>query len=84
MLTTWRLLREQIAVFDEAVRRLAKNDPTCRLLMSVPGIGLVTVPAYVSTVEDPACFRCPRSALASIVRWRTSRSRVRCSITAAC
>src|SRR5271166_4159875 len=38
MLTAWRQLREQIAVFDKAVRALAKKDPTCRLLMSVPGI----------------------------------------------
>jgi transposase len=39
MLTAWRQLREQIAVFYKAVRTLAKTDPTCRLLMSVPGIG---------------------------------------------
>jgi transposase len=36
MLTAWRQLREQVAVFDKAVRALAKKDPTCRLLMSVP------------------------------------------------
>ena len=34
-----RQLREQIAAFDKAVRALAKASPTCRLLMSVPGIG---------------------------------------------
>jgi transposase len=56
MLTAWRQLREQITVFDKAVRTLAKNDPTCRLLMSAPGIGVVTALAYVSTVEDPARF----------------------------
>jgi len=39
MLVTWRQLREQIAAFDKAVRALAKASPTCRLLMSVPGIG---------------------------------------------
>jgi transposase len=61
MLTAWRQLREQIAVFDKAVRTLAKNDPTCRLLMSVPGIGVVTVLAFVSTVEDPARFAKSRS-----------------------
>ena len=37
MLTAWRQFREQIAVFDMAVRELAKNHPTCRLPMSVPG-----------------------------------------------
>jgi transposase len=66
MLTAWRQLREQIAVFDKAVRALAKNDPTCRLLMSVPGIGVVTVLAYVNTVEDPARFARSRSVGAHI------------------
>jgi len=53
--------REQIAAFDKAVRALAKADPTCRLLMSVPGIGILSVLAYVSTVEDPARFARSRS-----------------------
>src|SRR3954452_7101648 len=49
MLVAWRQLREQIAVFDKAVRVLVKANPICRLLMSVPGIGVVSVLAYVST-----------------------------------
>ncbi len=66
MLVAWRQLREQIAAFDKAafdkaVRALAKASPTCRLLMSVPGIGVLSVPAYVSTVEDPARFARSRS-----------------------
>jgi transposase len=61
MLIAWRQLREQIAVFDKAARALAKKDSTCRLLMSVPGIGVVTVLAYVSTVEDPTRFTRSRS-----------------------
>ena len=43
MLAAWRQLREQIAAFDKEVRALAKKDPTCRLLMNVPGIGVVSV-----------------------------------------
>jgi transposase len=61
MLTAWRHLREQIAAFDKAVRALAKSSSTCRLLMSVPGIGVVSVLAFVSTVEDPARFTRSRS-----------------------
>jgi transposase len=61
MLTAWRELREQIAVFDKAVRALAKASPACRLLMSVPGIGVVSVLAYVSTIEDPTRFARSRS-----------------------
>ncbi len=61
MLMAWRQLREQIAAFDKEVRALAKKDPTCRRLMSVPGIGVVSVLAYVSTVENPARFARSRS-----------------------
>jgi transposase len=61
MLVAWRQLREQIAEFDKQVRALTKKDPVCRLLMSVPGIGVVSVLAYVSTVEDPARFARSRS-----------------------
>ena len=61
MLVAWRQLREQVAAFDKEVRALAKADPTCRLLMSVPGIGVLSVLAYVSTVEDPARFARSRS-----------------------
>jgi transposase len=56
MLAAWRQLREQIATIDKSVRVLVKGSPTCRLLMSVPGIGAVSVLAYVSTVEDPGRF----------------------------
>jgi transposase len=61
MLAAWRQLRVQTAIFDKAVRALAKASPTCRLLMSVPGIGALSVLAYVSTVEDPARFTRSRS-----------------------
>ena len=56
MLNAWRQLREQIDSFDKAVRLLIKQSPTCRLLTGVPGIGALSVLAYVSTVEDPARF----------------------------
>jgi transposase len=61
MLAAWRQLREQIAAFDKALRTLVKSSPACRLLMSVPGIGALSVLAYVSTVEDPARFTRSRS-----------------------
>ena len=61
MLVAWRQLREQIAVFDKAIRVLVKSNSACRLLMSVPGIGVLSALAYVSTVEDPARFVRSRS-----------------------
>lgn len=56
LLATWRQLRQQIAAFDKIIRALVCKNPQCRLLMSVPGIGPLTVLAYVSTIEDPARF----------------------------
>jgi transposase len=61
MLVAWRQLRKQIAIFDKAVHALVKSNPECRLLMSVPGIGVLSVLAYVSTIEDPERFRRSRS-----------------------
>jgi transposase len=66
MVIAWRQLREQIAAFDKAVRLLTKASPTCRLLMSVPGIRVISVLSYVSTVEDPARFARSRSIGARI------------------
>src|SRR5258706_16225716 len=40
------------------LRAIVKQSATCRLLMSVPGIGALSVLAYVSTIEDPTRF-CP-------------------------
>jgi transposase len=61
MLAAWRGSREQIAALDKAARAVAKASPACRLLMSVPGIGVVSVLSYVSTVEDPERFARSRS-----------------------
>jgi transposase len=56
LLFTWRQLREQIAVFDKAVKQQVRTDPICRLLMAVPGIGALSSLMYVRTVEDPGRF----------------------------
>ncbi|MBT2246077.1 IS110 family transposase [Sphingobium sp. BHU LFT2] len=56
LLATLRHVGEQITTFDKAVLRQVRADPTCRLLMSVPGIGALSSLVYVSTVEDPKRF----------------------------
>jgi transposase len=66
MLVAWRQLREQISAFDKAIRVLVRSNPTCRLLMSVPGVGVLSALAYFSTVEDPARFSRSRSVSAHL------------------
>ena len=56
MLAVWSKLREQIAAFERAIRLEVKESRVCRLLMSAPGIGPVTVLAYVSAIEEPNRF----------------------------
>jgi transposase len=61
MLVAWRHLRVQVAVFDKAIRAMARTSAAARLLMSVPGIGVLSAIAYVSMVEDPSRFSRSRS-----------------------
>ena len=66
MLSVWLNLREQIAAFDKVIRTIVKDDPTCRLLMGVPGIGPITVLTYVSAIEDPTRFSKSRAVAAHL------------------
>ena len=47
---------KQIAVFDRAIRRLAKADAVARRLMTVPGVGPVVALAYMAVIDDPGRF----------------------------
>src|SRR5258708_3140835 len=43
--------------FENEVRQLAKSDETTRQLMTVPGVGVVTVLTFRHTIDDPSRFR---------------------------
>ena len=55
-LTTIDHLSEQIADADAELKRLARADPTCRRLMSVPGVGPVTVVRFAAAVDNVSRF----------------------------
>ena len=61
MLQVWPQLKDQIARFDKAVRQEVRQRAECRLLMSVPGVGALSVLAYVSAIEHPERFRQSRN-----------------------
>ncbi|PVA08800.1 IS110 family transposase [Pelagivirga sediminicola] len=50
-------LKDQRRAFDRQLARFAREDVTCRLLTSAPGLGSLTAIAFVTTVDDPARFR---------------------------
>jgi transposase len=49
-------LRRELAGLERVVRMLAKDDPVCRRLMTMPGIGAVVALTYRSAVDDPSRF----------------------------
>lgn len=56
MLRARASLRQELAGLERRVRQLAQEDPVCRRLMSMPGVGAVVALTYRSAVDDPARF----------------------------
>ena len=56
MLRARAALRRELAGLERHVRQLAQEDPVCRRLMSMPGIGAVVSLTYRSAVDDPDRF----------------------------
>lgn len=49
-------LNDQISAADQELRTLAREDPVCRRLMSVPGVGPVTSLCFAAVVDDVSRF----------------------------
>lgn len=49
-------LNEQLAQADKELRQLARRDPLCERLMSVPGVGPVTSLRFVAALDDVSRF----------------------------
>ncbi len=49
---------------DTAVRSMARNDPVCQRLMTVPGVGPVTSLTFKTAVDEPTRFRSSRTVAA--------------------
>jgi transposase len=49
-------LNELIEEATDQLEQVAKGDPTCRLLMSVPGVGPVTAVRFAAAIDDPHRF----------------------------
>lgn len=49
-------LRQELAGLERLVRQMAQEDPICRRLMSMPGVGAVVARTYKSVVDDPTRF----------------------------
>ncbi|MCC5972313.1 MAG: IS110 family transposase [Pararhodobacter sp.] len=50
-------LRAELAGLERLLRELAKEDPACRLMMTMPGVGPVVALTVKSAIDDPGRFR---------------------------
>ena len=57
MLAARAALQSEFARLHQALLALARADPVCRQLMSVPGVGAVVAITFKSGVDDPTRFR---------------------------
>jgi transposase len=57
MLRVRSLLLAELATVEGRLVALAKADPVTRLLMTVPGVGVVVALSFRSAVDDPVRFR---------------------------
>ncbi|MER8873823.1 IS110 family transposase [Mesorhizobium sp. M0814] len=57
LLAARRKLRAEFARLHKKVLTIARNDATCRRLMTVPGVGPVVALAYAATIDLPQRFR---------------------------
>lgn len=56
LLVTFEHLTEQIDALQEQIEEIAKSDPVCQRLMTVPGVGPIVSLAFVTQVDDIGRF----------------------------
>src|SRR5208283_1851699 len=57
ILEAWRGVRSRAADLGRQLLAGARNSPSCRRLMSIPGVGAITATAFTTAIEDPANFK---------------------------
>jgi len=57
-------LQTELAVIDLAMEKMAKADPVCRRLMTMPGVGPITALTFKAAVDDPSRFKSSRTVAA--------------------
>jgi transposase len=58
LLVAWEAISRQIRTLDRLLSQTARHDPICRkVLMTAPGVGVLTALAFKSIVDDPSRFR---------------------------
>lgn len=56
LLVTIDTLNEQIALADEALKQLTDEDPVCKRLQTMPGVGPITSLSFAASVDEVGRF----------------------------
>lgn len=57
LLGLWRSLSDELRCDNRDLARLARKSTTCKILMTAPGVGVLTALAFMSTIDNPARFK---------------------------
>jgi transposase len=61
VLEAWGSVRARATELARQLIASARQSEACRLLMSIPGVGVVTATSFATAIEDPANFKKSRS-----------------------
>jgi transposase len=61
LLGAWHSVRIRAAELGRKLLADARRSEACQLLMSVPGVGVITATSFVTAIEDPTNFKHSRS-----------------------
>jgi transposase len=61
LLEAWLSMRARAAELGRQLVAGAQQSETCQLLMSIPGVGVVTATSFIAAVEDPSNFKTSRA-----------------------
>lgn len=61
LLDAWHAVRLRAAELGRKLLADARRSEACQLLMSIPGVGVVTATSFVTAIEDPTNFKHSRS-----------------------
>ena len=59
-------MREQLATLHKQILRITRDDKTCQLLMSCPGVGPIVSLSYKSAIDIPERFQKSESVGAAV------------------
>lgn len=57
MLRMRAMVMREVAELEKQIRRIVRNNPVCRRLLTIPGVGPMNALAFVSAIDNPHVFR---------------------------